>query len=458
VTDVSPTGYNVTMNSNIIVTFNEPVNLSTVNDLGLTVTTDSGYTPVDGRIYSSGALTQVVLEPDALLKQDTRYRGIVPSPGIRNVAGENIEEAYIWRFTTGNTVDASGTAQVVWQDPGITVAETPLGTTTILRVTHQDDKIISDGSVLVPTGSVELNLEFNAPPSGDLTWASGFVSFESQDVLGWDIRGNHIGLIFHLDQDPVSESNTLKILAPSGGIGLLDNTEYTIRVHAGIQASGYNEMPDDYVVSFTTTYYPIYSTSTLVRMMAGPFIENIPDDTVRRSLLHSSRRATKENGGTIWGPVPVYVTDYVTCQAAADSIRQEYSARAGSSGQKHLGDLTIDIDVKDISGLMDDTLKRLQQCADEAWGLIQTGGRRVKPVRVVRGEFSGEPQPGLQWSRILDWGGEIRWTKHGPNAPGWLTNSNVRWGVYAAILGDNPMPSHIHYGEFTYALSNNPQS
>jgi hypothetical protein len=441
------------MNTDISVTLNEPVDPGTINDLALTVTTDQGYEAVIGRIHSSGALTQVVLEPDSLLIQDTRYRAIVPVPGLKSVGGDELEEPYIWRFTTGSTVEASGTTLIAWQDPGITVAESPLGPTEILRVTYNDDDILSDGDTLVPTGAVQLNIEFNAPPSGDLVWASGFVTLSSMDVLGWEQTGIHLGNTFNLDQDPVGEHKTLKVIAPSGAVGIAHNTEYTLTVKAGIQASGYFEMAEDYVVSWTTKFFPIYSTSVLVRLMVGPFVEDIPDDTIRRVLLHYSRRATVEHGDVVWSPVPGYVTDYVTCQAAADIIRQEYSARAGSSGSKHLGDLTIDIDVKDINGLMDDTLARLQACADEAWGLIQTGGRRAKPLAVIRGELSGERQPGITWSRILDWGGNIRYTKQGPSCPAWMNDSRVRYGVYHRILGDNPLPSRIVHNEYVYALT-----
>jgi hypothetical protein len=376
-----------------------------------------------------------------------------------------LAEPYLWRFQTGSAV-LSGVQTVAWEDPGTGVAEGIYGETQVLRVLHpaDDNSALVDGATLVPTGGASLNIEFNAVPSGDLMWLSGFITLESKDVLGWDLRGRHIGVSHNLEATPTDylytsesasvNSKVVTVSRNTGAAGFVDNTEYTLTVKAGVQASGWNEMQEDYQVNWTTTFYPIYSTSTIVRLLSGPFIENIPDDTIRRMILHHSRRVTTQNNNTIYTTVPKYVIDYVSNQTAVDVIRQELSARAGYAGRKQLGDLSIDIDVEDIKGLLDDTIEALEDNADEAWGLIETRGKRIKPTTIVRGRYASGPHPGINWNRILDWGGCIRWTTHGPTAPEWLTDTTSRDGIYEKILGNNPMPSRIHAGEYIYALTN----
>jgi len=464
--DVHPTGYEVPLNTNVIVTFNEPLDPSTIHDLSLTLTTDTGYVPVDGRIYSSGSLTQVVLEPGDLLSHRTRYRGLVPTPGIRSSTGEEIEEPYLWRFTTSASI-ASGVQTIGWEDPGNLLAAENQGDTIVGRILYPaaDNMAIADGATLVPTGGASLNIEINAPPSGDLAWLSGFITLQSQDVLGWEQVGNHIGSTFRLDATPTTTENgreqidgkTLTVSKQTGHAGFVDNTEYTLRVHAGIQASGYNEMPYVHETSWTTTFYPVYTTALIIRLLAGPFVENIPDDTIRRVILYHSRIATKLNGNVIFSPVPQYVTDYLSCQGAVDVIRQEFSARAGSSGRKQLGDLSIEVAVDDIKGLLEDTLARLQECADDALLLIKNGGQRLKPTTIVRGKYASGPRPGVEWSRVLDWvgyHGSYGAGAYSSSSPSWISDTSSRVAIYEKFLGGNPMPSTIEQNDRIYSLTN----
>ena len=112
----------------------------------------------------------------------------------------------------------------------------------------------------------------------------------------------------------------------------------------------------------------------------------------------------------------------------------------------------------DIKTLLKDTISKLQTIADEAWGLIESGGRRIRPATIVKGKYSSGPKPGVNWSRILDWGGNIRKTPMGPAAPYWIDDEGYRVEIYNKFLGDNPMPSRIHYNEYVYALTNEVQS
>lgn len=445
IVDVLPTGYAVSLNAPVIVTTSEPIDPGSITDLALTVSEADTYTIVEGEITSSGALTQLVFEPVGLFKQETRYRAIVPVPGIRAQGGGFLEETYVFRFSTGSTIDASGGESVGYY--AAADIEPPAYLRTGVVTVTIPGKTLTDGSTLVPSGALSVGIEFNAPPSGDLAWLSGYFTFTSQDVLGYTLDGSDLASDHEIIQQ---DEGALVTIQAAGGAGLVLNTEYTLTVKAGINASGYLPMTSDYVLSWTTDLYPVYSTVVLVRLLAGPFISEIPDDTLRRVILKYSQRATRFHNGTVFEPVPYYVTDYVTCQTAADAIRQEFSGRAGSSGSKHLGDLTVEIRVQDIDGLMKETLARLQACADEAFGVLKAGGRTARPLIVIRNRYT-QSQPGVAWSRLLPGGGNAGASYMSPSD---FMDTSERYAFYEKVLSDNPLPSRLQYGNHVYALTN----
>ena len=456
---MSPTGYAIPVNTSVIVNLSESVDQGSLNDLALTLVTDEGYYPEAGKIYTSGNLTQIVLDPHGLLRKNTRYRAMAPSPGMKSKAdGDYLEESYVWRFTTADTIDASGET-ILWE-AGVSTADI-LGTTTVTKVSLTDGDGIEDGDIKIPSGQIGFDIEFNsnkagAGPSGTLEWLSGYITMTGVDVLGYDYdEGTELATTFEVLQEIEGYSPVINIRDKNEAgsqAGMLENSEYTLTVKKGVQASGYLPMASNFVVSWTTRFHPTYSTSVLVRLLAGPFLTAIPDDTINRQILNYSRRATRLNGNTIYTTVPYYVTDYVTCQAAADLIRNEYSARAGGMGQIHLGDFTRNLQAKDITGLMEGTLLRIQECADEALGLLSTRGRGVRPLSVLRYRFS-TPAPGCTWTRNLD---VTSTSATGATLPStsMFEDASVRYGIYEKYLETNQIPSRIQWGIHTYTLAN----
>jgi hypothetical protein len=447
VIDHSPSGHLVPVNSNILVEFNEKIDKASINPLTLTIVEDDGSLDVpEGVISTSGNQTQVVWVPESNLQILTRYRVTVPTPGIKDSDGNYLLDPFVWHFTTSNTELVAGT-EIEWAagTAAATVTRTPTLWNTLLT---NASGIIEHGDEKITTNVRSLEIVLNGSPSGTFADLSGYFGIEGVDVLGYTLTGDHIsgpsGYFI------TASGNAIHCALPTGAVRtdtfFANNAEYTVTLKAGATASGFAPTLADETMSFMTEFYPMYTTDVLVRLFAGPFVQHIPDDTIRRVALQHSRQITVFNGGTVYSPVPYYVTDYVTCQTAVDVIRQEFSAMALKAGEKHLGDLSIDADVTSVKALLDDTIEHLQACAKEAMGLIRTGGRRVKPLVATRGKY-GFPQH----SRLLDMGDT--YICEGPAS---IRDSNGRRQLIEKWLGGMQLPVRLHWGEYTYTVNNYP--
>ena len=93
----------VALNQRVSITFSEPMAPTSVT--GATFTLRAGATPIIATITYSG--TSGVLAPWELLAANTEYT-VTLSTGATDLAGNAIQGAYEWRFTTGSALDTSG--------------------------------------------------------------------------------------------------------------------------------------------------------------------------------------------------------------------------------------------------------------------------------------------------------------------------------------------------------------
>lgn len=199
---------------------------------------------------------------------------------------------------------------------------------------------------------------------------------------------------------------------PSGNVlslvpfsGLLNNTEYTITISAGLSgvySGNYYTLANDYTFWFTGPYCPIYTTVGRVRLEAGPNIDILTDDTIYRMIHKNSLIAVdlySESYGlslsyTYWGcnrtRAPYILRRFVLCKTAYDALAivkqsQSILSGGGTNQLKTLGDLTIKYggSSSTTSDSLDPTkLKDLYDCWKEAMRLINS---KVQPA--VRGFF-----------------------------------------------------------------------
>jgi len=90
----------VALNGNIAVTFSEEMDPSTISDA--TFTLKQGADAISGKVTYTGVTAS--FEPNEVLTAGTVYNGNV-AVGAKDLAGNALEAAFAWSFTTGTTLD-----------------------------------------------------------------------------------------------------------------------------------------------------------------------------------------------------------------------------------------------------------------------------------------------------------------------------------------------------------------
>ncbi len=101
-----PTGTNVSINSSILATFNEPLNPLTVTSANFYVQ-DSFGSPVSGTLTYDPPTNTIIFNPDSDLAQFTTYNVYITT-GITDLAGNPASVSTpAWSFTTGGVPDTT---------------------------------------------------------------------------------------------------------------------------------------------------------------------------------------------------------------------------------------------------------------------------------------------------------------------------------------------------------------
>jgi hypothetical protein len=179
------------------VTFSEPVSQATI-----TFTLSTGGVAVPGTMSYSG--TTAIFTPSIWLVYSTQYDASV-SAGVKDLAGNAMQNGYFWSFTTGTALDMIP-PYVIATTPGVGVA------------------------------NVAANIAPNVTFSESVDPAT--ITFTLISAEGVAVPCT------------MSYSGTTAIFTPYSN--LKKNTLYTARVSAGVRALAGNAMPSDYFWSFKT--------------------------------------------------------------------------------------------------------------------------------------------------------------------------------------------------------------
>ena len=110
-TDPSNLEVNVVLNKKIIVTFNEPMNSTTLNNSTFIV--KKGTTQIPGVISYSGSTA--IFTPASFLTANTTYTAVI-TKGAKDPMDNALKADYVWSFTTG-TSSSSNQPKVIYTDP-----------------------------------------------------------------------------------------------------------------------------------------------------------------------------------------------------------------------------------------------------------------------------------------------------------------------------------------------------
>ena len=182
---------------------------------------------------------------------------------------------------------------------------------------------------------------------------------------------------------------------------LLQNNAIVVTIDDSIMATDSSVLDDGYEYYFTTSYSPLYSTVKKVRLRAGVYLKNVPDDTINLSIFESSLEADMITFGMVFPPEiydagypagwelssgeisptffsgrlgnPQYLglarEKYVTCMAIWYMLSNSLGPTAK---KKRLADFSIDYGSGDIKAFMGDLST---EC--ERWEEVLNSGAQI---------------------------------------------------------------------------------
>jgi len=152
-----------------------------------------------------------------------------------------------------------------------------------------------------------------------------------------------------------------------------------------------NLLGSDQYFAFTTSYDPLYCSVTKIRLAIGPYIKDIPDDTINRRIFENSilayQMANVTYGQDQWSmESPSFAAKmYTCCKTQYDLLNVKILDKSCSSGQmKRLGDFTIQ-DPLDIAKALEVPMNSALSCM-EFWvdRLIGMSGK-AHPKMAIKG-------------------------------------------------------------------------
>ena len=218
--------------------------------------------------------------------------------------------------------------------------------------------------------------------SGNTDW---FYSIRFTDKIGnvgnWSdsVKGGSVNSsgVWHYIYHVPSGSTTVA-LETVEGTQLEFNKQYTVTVEKGLPArtSGdWNPVETDYSFFFTSAYSPLFVSVQQIRLDIGPFISDIPDDTVNRMIYQHSYWANVHHPTTLTIPVPYYVYNYVKCATELDLLTSQYTRVALKSGSSiKLGDFTVDRDASEFTKMIGPIIDELRECKEKEEDSVINGG------------------------------------------------------------------------------------
>jgi len=152
------------------------------------------------------------------------------------------------------------------------------------------------------------------------------------------------------------------------------NKEIHIVVDVGATGDTTNALQTRYESIFTTVFYPMYSSATLVRLSGGALLDSVEEGTINRLILmHSLAVANIYPKAIDDCDIPWFITRYVTCKVAYDLLSGQAQKYIGSAISKRLGDFEVE-GIRDVPGLIRPKLMELIACVETMMKYILNDG------------------------------------------------------------------------------------
>ena len=429
---------NVYINQLIYVYFDVALLTSSINGNTFLMYRSTDYSQVEGTTSYNSTEKKVTFIPGKVLDSDTAYTFIVvgvdqSSDCVKNDVLESLAESEAIQFVTGSEIypEPQPTPEEIIMeetfapDPTNKVPVPVVDIDFAITDTYPDNGETNVGS-LGSDGWVTITQPSGVPIPYSLPVAlapgqanpSGFYSILVQfnkDL--WDSATEYADWSdwITLSVDPVNGDPSIPVALPSGFIvppsgdtlywtafnpgGWRANNEVTVTVSSDVMNASGNLLGSDRYFTFTTAYSPLYCTVTKIRMAIGPYIKDIPDDTINRRIYENSvlayQMANETYGQSQWGiDSPSFPAKmYTCCKTQYDLLNAKILDNACGAGQmKRLGDLTVQdpIDIsKALKVPLDSALSCLSFWVDR---LIGVDGK-AHPKMAIKGLTNAATPP-----------------------------------------------------------------
>jgi hypothetical protein len=407
---------NVYVNQNLHVVFDVPILRSSLNPNTLLIYRATDYSQVTGEVTYDENLRTAKFIPHKVLDTDTGYTFIIVGADqsedcIKSETLESLQYSEAVQFVTGSEKyqEPAKTQQEILAEeryappPTVMIPEPVIDPDFSVIDVHPDNGSTSVGTIL-PSGLCFIRqidgvpVPYSRPilyelapehpdPSGLYTI---YVRF-NRDL--WPSGNQYIDWL-RLEAEPVTGDPAIHAAIPSGFIvppsgdtlfwtsldpsGWYQNNEITVTISPDIMsASGYL-LGREQKFMFTTAYRPMYCSISKIRLAIGPYIRDIPDDTINRRIYENSlitfQLANIEYGQNQWDiDNPSFAAKmYTCCKTQYDLLNAKLLEKSCSAGEmKRLGDFSIQnpVDIrKALSGPIDSALACMEFWVDRLVG------------------------------------------------------------------------------------------
>jgi methionine-rich copper-binding protein CopC len=240
---------NVGVNTDITVTFSEPMDATTINSTNITLTPTAGGPAVTTAVTCNSPCTTATLDPTADLASSTSYT-ITVTTGVKDVAGNALATNSTSTFTTADVIPPT----VVSRTPSDAATSVPLSTNVTVTFSEpMDATTINSTSITVtPAGggpAVAAAVTCNSPcttatldPAADLASSTSYTITVTSEVK--DVAGNSLAA------HSTSTFTTADVIPPTVGSRTPSDGETNVAVNTNITVT-FNEPMDVATINST---------------------------------------------------------------------------------------------------------------------------------------------------------------------------------------------------------------
>jgi len=435
ISSISPTASEsgVYLNKQLKAVFDQAMLTSSINQNTVLLYRSSDYKQIEGAVTYDSSDNSLLMIPYQILDENAGYTFILvgadqSSACIKNSSSEDLASSQSVQFVTGTTTYEPPQISPDTTQPDDEVAPSPtisiLAPATVLDFsvadTYPDNRETNIGTML-PSGMCYI-----AEPSG---YSSIYATFNEAIASGVNVDYTTWVTV---EATPVNGDPALPAGVPSGSIvwpsgynvlplnhtigwgasdpsGWYQNNEVLVTLSKYILSASGNYLVNDEQFYFTTTYNPLYCTVRKIRTAIGPYIREVPDDTVNRAIFENSLLAHQLGNETYgqdqWSiDNPSFAAKmYTCCKTQYDLLNTEILNRMSNAGQlKRLGDFTVQEQIDIARGLkvpIDQSIACMQFWVDKLIG--KTG--KVHPKMAVKGinNSATPPMRGVRtWTKV----------------------------------------------------------